>query len=66
MKTLLERWRNTLIEHPRLCVLVSWALLWAAGTLLKIPAAATALVILVVGYPGQFIWMMRRGTLSGN
>ncbi|MCC8139586.1 MAG: hypothetical protein LIO67_04680 [Lachnospiraceae bacterium] len=66
MKTLLERWRNTSMAHPRLCMLASWALLWAAGTLLRIPAAATALVILVVGYLGQFIWMMRRSALSGD
>ena len=66
MRHLLDKWKKTAMENPRLSMLVSWALMWALGTILKIPAAVTALVILLVGYLGQFIWMMRTGQLSGN
>ncbi len=66
MVNLLDKWKKTAMEHPRLCMLGSWAVMWAAGTFLKVPAVVTALIILTVGYPGQFIWMMRVSRLSGN
>ncbi|MCD8196166.1 MAG: hypothetical protein LUE24_03210 [Lachnospiraceae bacterium] len=66
MVKLLNTWKKTAMEHPRLCMLASWIVMWVAGTLLKIPTVVTALIILTVGYPGQFIWMMRVSRLSEN
>lgn len=56
----MKKWKECALKYPRIYLLISWLALGMAGTLLGLGTEATVLGILLLGYMGNVIWMMRQ------
>ncbi len=51
--------KSLILKHTKIYMLLCWLILWTIGSLIGLPAAANTLLVLVVGYLANVIWIMR-------
>ena len=53
-----------ILKHTKLYLLLCWLILWTAGSLIGLPVAINTLLILVIGYFANVIWLMRLTSIN--
>ena len=51
--------KSFILRHTKIYMLFCWLVLWNIGSLLGLPAAVNTLLVLIVGYLANVIWLMR-------
>lgn len=51
--------KSLILKHTKIYMLLCWLVLWSIGSLIGLPVAANTLLVLVVGYLVNVIWLMR-------
>ena len=51
--------KSFILRHTKIYMLLCWLVLWTIGSLLGLPVAVNTLLILIVGYLANVIWLMR-------
>ena len=51
--------KSLILKHTKIYMLLCWLVLWSIGSLIGLPVAANTLLVLVVGYLANVIWLMR-------
>lgn len=51
--------KSFILKHTKIYLLLCWLLLWGIGSLLGLPVAVNTLLVLIVGYLANVIWLMR-------
>ena len=51
--------KSFILRHTKIYMLLCWLVLWTIGSLLGLPAGVNTLLVLIVGYLANVIWLMR-------
>ncbi len=51
--------KSLILKHTKIYLLLCWLILWTIGSLIGLPIAVNTLLVLVVGYLANVIWLMR-------
>ena len=51
--------KSFILRHTKIYMLLCWLVLWNIDSLLGLPVAVNTLLVLIVGYLANVIWLMR-------
>ena len=51
--------KSFILRHTKIYLLLCWLVLWNIDSLLGLPVAVNTLLVLIVGYLANVIWLMR-------